>query len=155
MGHVTLPASVKVNGKQVRRLILSGWIDSFEEVVCASQPLTRGTILTPEDLSLEKRNVSKLPANVLRSSEFLAGKRLKRSVKEGTVFLANAVDVPPLIKKGDRVTIVVESSTLRITAAGVAKGQGSAGEQIRVQNLMNDKEIFAAVVDSSTVKVNF
>ena len=59
------------------------------------------------------------------------------------------------VKKGDRVTIVVESSTLRITAAGVAKGQGSAGEQIRVQNLINDKEIFAAVVDSSTVKVNF
>ena len=155
MGHVTLPASVRVDGKQVRRLILSGWIDSFEEVVCASQPLTRGTVLTPEDLSLEKRNVSKLPSNVLRSSEFLAGKRLKRSVKEGTVLLANAVDVPPLIKKGDRVTIVVESSTLRITAVGVAKGQGSAGEQIRVQNLMNDKEIVAAVVDSSTVKVNF
>jgi flagella basal body P-ring formation protein FlgA len=38
---------------------------------------------------------------------------------------------------------------------GVAKSQGSAGDQIRVKNLMNNKEIAAAVVDSSTVKVHF
>jgi flagella basal body P-ring formation protein FlgA len=155
MGRVSLPAIVRVDGKQVRRLVLSGWIDRFEDVVCAIQPLERGTVLTPDDLCLEKRNISKLPANVLRSSESLAGKRLKRSVKAGTVLLANAVDVPPLIKKGDRVTIVVESSSLRIMALGVAKGQGSAGDQIRVKNLMNDKEIVASVVDSSTVRVHF
>jgi len=155
MGYVSLPAIVKVNGEEERRLILSGWIDRFENVVCTSRPLARRTILTEEDLCLEKRNISKLPTNVLQSSEFLVGKQLKRSVDAGTVLTANVVDVPPLIKKGDRVTIVAESSCLRITALGVAKGKGSAGEYIRVENLMNNKEIVASVVDSSTVKVHF
>ena len=155
MGHVTLPVSVHVDGKQVRRLILSGWIDRFEDVVCAVQPLDRGTILTQDHLSVEKRNITKLPANVLKSKGFLVGKRLKRSVKEGTVLLTNIVDVPPLIKKGDRVTIVAESSSLRITVLGIAKDQGSAGEQIRVKNLTNDQVIVASVVNSSTVRVRF
>jgi hypothetical protein len=94
-GQVRLPAIVKVNEKQVRRLILSGWVDRFEDVVCTVRPLERGAILTEEDLLLEKRNISRLPANVLKSWEALPGKRLKRSVKEGAVLLANAVEVPP------------------------------------------------------------
>jgi flagella basal body P-ring formation protein FlgA len=53
------------------------------------------------------------------------------------------------------VTIVAESSSLRITALGVAEGQGSEGEYIRVKNLLNDKVIAASVVDSSTVRVPF
>ena len=155
MGYVSLSAVVRVNGEQERRLVLSGWIDRFEDVVCTVEPLERGTILTGEDLCLEERNVSKLPTHVVNSLESLIGKRLKRSVNAGTVLLATAVDVPPLINKGDRVTIVVESSSLRITALGVAKGKGSAGDYIRVENLMNNKEIVASVVDSTTVKVHF
>jgi flagella basal body P-ring formation protein FlgA len=155
MGYVRLSAIVRVNGEQERRLVLSGWIDRFEDVVCALQPLERGTILTDEDVCLEKRNISKLPADVLTSLENLVGKRLKRSVKTGTVLLANAVEVPPLIMKGDRVIIVAETNTLRITALGVAKEKGSAGEQILVTNLLNNKDIVASIVDSATVRVHF
>jgi flagella basal body P-ring formation protein FlgA len=155
MGYVSLSAIVRVNEKQERRLVLSGWIDRFEEVVCTAGPLERGTILTEADLRLERRNVSKLPADVMTSLEFLVGKRLKRAAKAGTVLLAHRVEVPPLINKGDRVTIVAESDSLLITAVGVAKEKGSAGEQILVKNLLNNKEIAASVVDSGTVKVHF
>lgn len=155
MGHVSLSAIIRVNGERERRLILSGWIDRFEDVVCTLESLDRGTILTEEDLYLEKQNISKLSTDILTSREALVGKRLKRSVKAGAVLLANAVDVPPLINKGDRVTIVVESSSIRVTALGVAKDKGSEGESIRVENLMNNKEIVASVVDSSTVRVHF
>jgi flagella basal body P-ring formation protein FlgA len=69
--------------------------------------------------------------------------------------LANGIERPPLIKKGDRVTIVAESSTLLVTASGIAQDQGSAGDQILVRNHMSDKDIIASVVDASTVKVEF
>jgi flagellar basal body P-ring formation protein FlgA len=155
MGYVRLSAVVRVNGERERRLILSGWIDRFEPVVCTLEPLERGAILTGDELCLEKHNIAKLPTNVLTSLETLVGMRLKRSVDAGTVLSASAVDVPPLIDKGDRVTIVVESFSIRVTALGVAKDKGSEGDYIRVENLMNNMEIVASVVDGSTVRVHF
>ncbi|MGD8757488.1 MAG: flagellar basal body P-ring formation chaperone FlgA [Deltaproteobacteria bacterium] len=155
MGHVSLSAIVRVEGKIERRVVLTGWVDRFDKVVCTLRPLDRHTILSAEDLALERRNISKLPANVLKTVEDVVGKRLKHRLKAGSVLLANTVERPPLVKKGDRVTIMAESPNLTVTAVGIAQSKGSAGDQIRVTNCMGKKEIIARVVDGSTVKVDF
>ena len=155
MGHVSLSALVRVEGKIERRVVLTGWVDRFENVVCTARPLERHAILEEEDLTLERRNVSRLPANVLKTAEDVAGTRLKHRLKAGSVLLAHTIENPPLIKKGDRVTIMAESSNLMVTAVGIAQSQGSAGDQIRVTNCMGKKEIIARVVDGSTVTVDF
>jgi flagella basal body P-ring formation protein FlgA len=155
LGHVRLTVIVRVDGKIMRRVILSGWVDRFENVVCASRSLRRNCILTEDDVSTKRRNISKLPYNVLTSMEEVVGKRVKHAVRADTVLLANMVEVPPLIRRGDKVTIVAESSTLLVTALGIAQTKGGLGDQVRVKNCMNRKEIIARVVNGSTVKVEF
>jgi flagella basal body P-ring formation protein FlgA len=155
MGHVSLRAIVRVDGKIERRVVLSAWVDRFEKVVCTVRPLERHAILAAEDLTLERRNISKLPASVLKAVEGVAGTRLKHRLKAGSVVLANTIEEPPLITKGDRVTIIAESPHLVVTAVGIAQDKGSSGDQIRVRNCMSKKEIIARVVDGSTVKVDF
>jgi len=155
VGHVSLSAFIRVNGKIERRVVLSGWVDRFEKIVCTVRPLLRHAILAKEDLCFEMKNISKLPTNVTKTLEAIVGKRLKHAVKAGSVLMANTVEEPPLIEKGDRVTIIAESSTIRVTAIGIAKSKGSAGEQIRVMNSMSNKEIIASVVNGSTVRVEF
>ncbi|MBW2602560.1 MAG: flagella basal body P-ring formation protein FlgA, partial [Deltaproteobacteria bacterium] len=44
---------------------------------------------------------------------------------------------------------------IRVTALGIAQGGGSVGDQICVRNCLGKKEIFASIVDSSTVKIDF
>ena len=83
------------------------------------------------------------------------GKRVKQALKADKVLLANMVEHPPLIKRGDTVTIVAESSNLLVTALGIAQTKGGPGDQIRVKNCMNRKEIIARIVNASTVKVEF
>ena len=155
LGHVSLTAIVRVDGEIERRVVLSGWVDRFEDVVCTTRSLTRSRIITEDDISTTRRNISRLPHNVLASTENVIGKRLKQTLKADTVLLANMVEEPPLIKRGDRVTIVAESSTLLVTALGVAQTKGGIGDQIRVKNCMNKKEIIARIVNASTVKVKF
>jgi len=87
--------------------------------------------------------------------EEVVGRRVKHGLKAGSVLLASAIEKPPLITKGDRVTIIAELPNLIVTAVGIAQGQGSAGDQIRVTNSMGKKEIIARVVDGSTVTVDF
>jgi flagella basal body P-ring formation protein FlgA len=155
MGYVSLNATVYVENKIQKRLVLSGWIDRLEDVVCLRRAVDSDAVLSKDDLIVERKNVTRLPGKAIRSVEEAIGKRVKHSVGAGAVLLANGIERPPLIKKGDRVTIVAESSTLLVTASGIAQDQGSAGDQILVRNHMSDKDIIASVVDASTVKVEF
>jgi len=155
LGYVSLTAIVRVDDKIERRVVLSGWVDRFENVVCTSRPLRRNSIITEDDVSTKRRNISKLPYNVLKSMEGVVGKRLKHALKADTALLANMVEDPPLIKRGDKVTIVAESSTILVTALGIAQTKGGLGDQIRVKNCMNRKEIIARIVNASTVRVEF
>ncbi len=155
LGYVSLTAIVRVDGKIERRVVLSGWVDRFENVVCTTRSLRRSSIITEDDISTKRRNISKLPRNVLTNMQDVIGKRLKQALKADKVLLANMVEHPPLIKRGDRVTIVAESSNLLVTALGVAQTKGGPGDQIRVKNCMNRKEIIARIVNASTVKVEF
>ncbi|NVM21134.1 MAG: flagellar basal body P-ring formation protein FlgA [Desulfobacterales bacterium] len=155
IGHVSLGGIIRVDGKIEQRVVLSGWVDRFEKVVCTAHRLQRHTLLAKDDLCLKRRNIAKLPANVIKAVEAVVGKRLKHTVKADAVLLANSVEKPPLIERGDRVTIIAESPTLMVTAIGTAQDRGSAGDQIRIKNCMSKKEIIARVVDASTVKVEF
>ncbi len=155
MGHVSLNAVVRVNGKIERRVVLSGWVDRFEKVVCALRPLPRHTIIAKGDLCLKKKNVSKVPINVIKTLESVAGKRVKHAVRAGSVLFTNSVEDIPVIRKGDRVTIIAKSTTLTVTATGIAQGEGSVGDQIRVKNCTGKKEIIARIVNGSTVRIEF
>jgi flagella basal body P-ring formation protein FlgA len=85
----------------------------------------------------------------------VVGKRMKHAVKAGTVLLANMVEEPPLIEKGDRVTVVAQSPCLIVTVPGIAQGKGGAGDYIRVRNSMSKKDIVGCIIDASTVRVKF
>jgi len=53
------------------------------------------------------------------------------------------------------VLIIAESEGLKVTALGKAKEKGRRGEMIRVLNIDSRKSIYARVLDSSRVKVDF
>jgi flagella basal body P-ring formation protein FlgA len=59
------------------------------------------------------------------------------------------------VKRGDVVVIIAESAGLKITALGQVKKKGRLGDRIPVMNFDSKKVLYARVVDSNTVKVDF
>jgi flagella basal body P-ring formation protein FlgA len=155
MGNVNLSAAVYIDGSLERRVSLSGWVDRFEEVVCCRQGLSRHSVVSEADVCLRRKNISKLSSHIIKVPERAVGKRVKHSVDAGSVLTGDSLEDVPVVERGDRVTIVVESDALRITAMGIAEDRGAVGDQIRVKNCMGEREIVAAIVDSSTVKIEF
>jgi len=97
-----------------------------------------------------------LPSSFITSYEEILGKRTRKAIDANTVLRPDLIEFPPLVKRGDVVTVVAESGGLRITALGVVKERsGRRGDRIRVENLDSKKSIYAQVVDSKTVKVDF
>ena len=65
------------------------------------------------------------------------------------------IELPPLVKSGDIVKIVIESDGFKITTLGKAKQKGRRGEMIKVINVDSRKAIYARVLDSTCVKVDY
>ncbi|OQY13415.1 MAG: flagella basal body P-ring formation protein FlgA [Desulfobacteraceae bacterium 4572_187] len=154
-GHVRLIAEVNVSGQLKYEVFLSGYVDVFESVVCTSRNLKRGEVIGKEDVYLTKRNVSLLSPKVLTHMDKAEGLRAKHNIKADTCLKEWMLEKAPVVERGDIITIFAESGDLRVTVPGKVLMKGCPGDLIKVQNLMSKKYIYAKVVNSSTVMVEF
>jgi len=154
-GYVSLNAIVKVNGSFAQKVIITAWIDRFESVVCSSRRIKRNEILSEDDYYIEKRNVSRINDPFITNSEEVKGKRIKRATESGAIITYKMIEKPPIIKKGDKVTIVFESKNIVVKAVGIAQSKGYKGDQITVKNSMSNKNVQATVIDENTVSVMY
>ena len=111
-----------------------------EEVVVSNRALKRHDVITKEDVRLEKMNLAELNTDVMTDPGKVIGKRTKRMV-EGTPLRLNFLEMPPLVKRGDLVTIVAESEALKITTQGIVTENGCKGEMVKVINANSRKEL--------------
>jgi flagella basal body P-ring formation protein FlgA len=154
-GDVALTIEVLVDGRPVRRSWATVSIEASAQAVAAVRPLARNQLVSAGDVTLQAVDAHALPAGAITRSADVTGKRLKRAVAAGTLLSTEMVERPPLVKRGDVVTILYESGGLRVTALGIVRQEGGEGERIHVQNADSHKAVYAHVVDSRTVRVNF
>jgi len=154
-GQVSLIVVVKINDVVKNKVKLSGWVDIFQPVVCASRDLKRGERISKEDLYFVKRNISHISSKILTDMNKIIGFMAKHNVKKDSSLKEWMFEKYPIVDKGDIVTIVAESGDIKVTAPGRVMMKGYADELVKVQNLMSKKEIYAKVVNGSTVAVDF
>lgn len=127
-------------------------LEAMAEVVVATRSIKRGEILDADSFELRYQDITRLKDPVFTGNDII-DKQLKRSVRLGEPLQINQVEFPPVIKRGERVVIQLESMGLTLSAAGEAKQDGSTGEAIRVMNSNSHKEILCQVVAPGLVKV--
>jgi len=152
---VKLIAEVNVNGQVKNEVLLLGYIDVFESVVCTSRNLKRGEVIEKDDVYLAKRNGSRLSPKVVTHMDKAEGLRAKHNIKADTCLKEWMLEKTPVVNRGDIITIFAESGGLRVTVPGRVLMKGCLGDLIKVQNLMSKKDIYAKVVNNSSVMVAF
>jgi flagella basal body P-ring formation protein FlgA len=154
-GRIAVYVDFTVNGYFHKKIRALADIERLANVVVTSRPLGRHKIITMEDLLIKRVDISKLSVNIINDPEKVIGRRTRRSIGPATVLRTDLVELPPIVKRGDVVTIVAEAGGIRVTALGKIKKKGHRGERLKVMNLDSKKEIYARVVDSNTVRVTF
>ena len=155
VGQVPFAVNFDVNGKLYKRVWTTVTIEVLAEVVITKKPLGRHKPITEDDIMVREMDLAKVPADVITDPEAVLGKRTRRAIGSQTVLRANLVEFPPLVKRGDVVVIVAETKGLKITALGQVKKKGALGDRIPVVNFESKKVLYARVVDSNTVKIDF
>ncbi len=155
LGKTPLSVYFLVNGKNKKKIWVTAYIEVMTEVVVTRKPLGRFKVISDEDIHLISTNLAKLSSNVITRCEDVIGKRTKRSIDSNVALRSDLIELPPLVKNGDIVRIVLESDGLLITTLGRVKEKGRRGEMIKVINVDSRKTIYARVLNPSSVAVDY
>ncbi len=137
------------------RLIVTANIKAFDWVVMSRRAQSKGYELKEEDLYRARMDVTKIPRGAIKEINEATGKRLRHSIIANSPLTANLLLGGEVIKKGSRVSIVVESPSFVIRAMGELKENGYIGSAVRAINLSSRKTVTGILIDKDTLKVNF
>ncbi len=155
LGRKMLIADVLVNGRQEGQVKMFGDLKLLGDTLLLTRKMGRHEIVMAGDVKLVRQDVSSLDSGRVVDMEQAIGKRLKTTLRAGSVLYGNYLDEPPLVKRGELVTILAKGGGLTISAKGEAKRSAARGEMVRVKNLMSRRLIYARVVDVGLVEVDF
>ncbi len=155
LGTVPLSIVFDVYGQASKKAWTTVKIEVETDAVVVQKPLDRNQTIEKEDVKIVSMDMADLPSNVIASLEDAVGKKTLRAINPKEVLRADIVEEPPMVRRNDVVSIVAESGSLRITAAGEVRESGCRGARVKVVNLSSNKEVIARVMDSKTVQVEF
>lgn len=154
-GRANLALIVRVNDRVERNLSIPVEVEALADTVVVLRALERGDVIGPDDITVQRRDISSLTGRVYRSADEVIGKRTRVPVRANMPLKGDQLEKVPLVKSGQLVTILVENRAMRLTATGKARGNGAEGDIVMVQNLGSLKEVPARVIDAGTVQVDF
>jgi flagella basal body P-ring formation protein FlgA len=134
-------------------LYITAKIAIYEQVVTAKHPLSRGTTLTSDDITLTRSELSRLHRGYLSATDQAIGRLLKHDLSQGAVLTPAQLKTPLLIRRGQKVTLFAEMEGIQVRMSGTALEDGANGELIRVKNLTSKRVIEGTVLKNGTIKV--
>jgi len=155
-GHpLVFPVAFRVDGEVRKQVAVTVSVETLTEVVVAARPIGRYQPIAPGDLVVRQMAVADLDSGYFSDPEALSGMRSARVLMPNTVITRSMVEEPPLVKRGDIVTVTLESDTMRITTLGEVQKMGRRGDLVRVMNMETRRSVYGRVVDARTLKVEF
>ena len=155
IGRVYFMCIVKMSGETRNRLRLYADVKITYDVYRPIRSLKMGHVLQPGDVELTQIKSDHLLRNIISDETDIMGHRLIRNLEEGETILTHMVKKIPMVKNGDRILIIANKGSLRVTAPGVMRQNGFKNDTVRVENLQSRKIILGTVIDSRTIEINF
>lgn len=142
----------KVDGKTEKNISIRGKLQALASVAVLTQNVKRESILRPDMVELQIKDLSDLRAPCTDLREVL-GKKLTRSLRSGSVLDISSIEFPPVVHKGQLVKILINQNGMHLTATGISSMNGKQDQIIRVMNSGSHKMIFCKVTAPGLVEV--
>ncbi len=125
----------------------------FRQVVIASRPLTRGSILTPDDIILAEFDTGLLPRGYIVAGTQAVGRKVRRAVKTGDPITPALLEIPTTIRRGQKVSLEARSGALTVRMVGIAQSDGILGEVIEFENTTSKRSVQAIVRSPQSAEI--
>lgn len=124
------------------------------EVLVAARALARGTVLSAQDMRLERRDITRLTSGYLNDPVAAQSMVLRRAVASGTTLIPNMLEAQRMVQRGQNVVLLAQSDNFSIRMSGEALGDAAYGELVKVRNRSSRRVVEGVVVSAGVVSVN-
>ncbi len=128
-------------------------VDLYRPVVTTISPIAKGEMLTRGELEMREMDISQLNGSYFTVMEEVTGMQAKRPIRADKPVIANYLEPPLLIKKGEQVQMTARSGGLIVKIAGIALMDGHKGQQISVRNNQSKRVVEARVSGPGQVSI--
>ena len=129
-------------------------IKKYEDVLVVNSRCSRHEVLSEDQVTVERREITDLRERAYKSFEELKGLQVKSIIQKDAILTERMFNRIPDITSGSETTIIYADAGFKITAEGVALQTGSSGDYIKVKNKTSNKIIVARIVDQNFVTVD-
>jgi flagellar basal body P-ring formation protein FlgA len=141
---------VSGEGKTVRRFAASAFVNLWRPVACATKPINRLQLVTPDMITFKRKNL----AHNQNAWDGTGGPwRVAKSVGTDQVITVESIEPVPVIAQGGQVNLVYEGANIRLSVKAVALADAGIGQKIQVRNVQSNRKITGTVLDAETVLV--
>jgi len=122
-------------------------------VVVAARSLPRGAVICAADVALRRGSQADAESEGFRSVDEVVGKQTARAVPAGNILDRSSVRQPLLVRRGEVITVYARSAGIRVRSTARAREDGSLGDLIAVESLLDRAAYFARVSGIQEVEV--
>ena len=141
---------VSGEGKATRRYSGSAFVNLWRPVACATRPINRLELVTPDMVTFKRKNM----AYQQKAWDGTGGPwRVAKSVGTDQVIATDSIEPVPVIAKGGKVNLVYEGTSIRLSVKAEALADAGIGQAIQVRNMQSNRKITGTVQDAQTVVV--
>ncbi|HEX7520325.1 MAG TPA: flagellar basal body P-ring formation chaperone FlgA [Candidatus Deferrimicrobium sp.] len=130
-------------------------VAAFEEVVASARPLSKERPLKEGDVCLVRMELENIPTGTVTDLQAVVGKTLTRSIGANLPIVDRYLAGSPLVKRGGKVTLLVETGGIRITTTGEIRDNAYVHTSVRAVNLASRKTVTGILIDENTVRVDY
>lgn len=153
LGQTVFLLTAGQDGRPAASAWMTAVVRMVRPVVVARHPLKRHQLIEAGDLEIRTVYLSQPAGRYFSETEPLIGKRTTSPLQEGAPVIRNQLEEVPVIRRGDRITLVFDLEGLKVTAVGQAREDGFTGRPLTVFNIDSRKTVHGMVLDGSTVRV--
>lgn len=139
------------DGQSPWQLYLPTKINTIVPLVFAKQRINKGTLLSEDNLIVKYQNINNIRGETISEIATISGTKAKRNISKNKPLSMNNICY---VCKDDSVTIIAQSSNLRIKTKGIALSSGAIGDTIKVKNVKSKKTVYAEVKNTQQVIIN-
>ncbi|MFO7976022.1 MAG: flagellar basal body P-ring formation chaperone FlgA [Candidatus Hydrogenedentota bacterium] len=152
LGRGTIRGEAVVDGEVCDVIYCKVDMEAYSDVVVAAKDISRGSIVSENDIVLEKRALSTMRNGYYEEPQEVIGMVAKSTIFPDTVLNSRHVMPRRIIKRNQIVTVEVRIGTLLVRDRAVAMSNAAAADMI-ICRRMNSKEEFQGVVRKDGVVV--
>ena len=138
-----------------KSIVATAFIKAYDRIIMSRGAYRKGYVLKQPDMYPTLMETGRVPKGAVREENRIIGKPLARSIVPNVPITEDMVSETPVVKRGHKVMLCVESAGFSIRTIGEIKQDASVGDYVKAVNIASKQIVTGLLIDENTVRVEF